>query len=62
VASIFMGFLVFSLSHFLPENILSIVSAVIFGGIVYFGLVYLMVGKKLILDLRKLIYAIKTKS
>ena len=62
ISAIFMGFLIFSLSHFLPENILSIIVSVIFGGIVYFGLVYLMVGKKLILDLRKLIYAIKAKS
>ncbi len=62
ISAIFMGFLIFSLSHFLPENILSIIVSVIFGGIVYFALVYLMVGKKLILDLRKLIYAIKAKS
>jgi len=60
-AAIFMGFFVWIIKFFLPVNIFVLVGLVLAGGIVYFALVYLMVGKSLILDLRKLIYAIKAK-
>lgn len=60
-AAIFMGFFVWIFKFFLPVNIFFLIGLVLAGGIIYFALVYLMVGKSLILDLRKLIYAIKAK-
>lgn len=62
LSSILMALLIFFLSGFLPQNIFGIIALVVLGGVVYFILVYLMVGRKLIADLRQLIYAIKTKS
>jgi lipopolysaccharide exporter len=61
MASFMMGILLFVLAPFLTKNIWGLVVLVFFGGIVYFGLVYLMVGISLLEDAKKFFYAIKNR-
>jgi len=49
-----MGLLVLVLSRFLTANILTIAFLIILASIFYFGLIYIMVGKQLIVDIKKL--------
>lgn len=60
IASLLMGILIFILSSFFAKNVFGVASLVIIGGIVYFGLIYLMVGRPLIEDVKKLFYAFKS--
>lgn len=61
IASLLMGILIFILSPFLAKNILGIGILVVIGGIVYFGLVYLLVGKSLLDDVKKFFYALRVR-
>ena len=59
VGCLFMGFSLFFLRNFLPLNIFSLILMIFFGGLLYGVLVFLMVGKSLIVDMKKLFYAFK---
>jgi O-antigen/teichoic acid export membrane protein len=60
-ASILMGLLILILGRFLAENILTTLILIILASIFYFGLIYAMVGKQLIIDTKKLFYAFKNR-
>lgn len=62
IASLIMGILIFVLIPLLAKNIFGIIGLTIFGGLVYFGLIYLMIGQQFITDSKKLIYAIRKKT
>lgn len=62
VASLVMGILIFVLTPWFTKNILGIAGLVVLGGLVYFGLIYLMEGQQFIADSKKLIYALKKKA
>jgi O-antigen/teichoic acid export membrane protein len=55
-----MGFGLFFLRNFLPLTIFNLILLILIGGLLYGGLVFLMVGKSLIVDVKKLFYAFKT--
>jgi len=61
LATLAMAVIVFLVSSFLAKNILSVALSVAFGGLVYFGLIYLMEGQQFIVDAQKLIHAFKKK-
>jgi O-antigen/teichoic acid export membrane protein len=61
IASVLMGLLVLVLSRFLTANILTIAFLIILASIFYFGLIYIMVGKQLIVDIKKLFYAFRNR-
>lgn len=61
IASLVMGILVFVLIPLLAKNIFGIVSVIALGGLVYLGLIYLMVGQQFIDDTKKLFYAFKNR-
>lgn len=61
IASLAMGVLVFLLTPFLTKNIGDIITLIILGGFVYFGFIYLMVGKQFLTDIKQLYYAIRKK-
>ncbi|PIU32954.1 hypothetical protein COY29_05250 [Candidatus Woesebacteria bacterium CG_4_10_14_0_2_um_filter_39_14] len=54
-----MGFGLLFLRNFLPLNIFSLILLIFIGGLFYGGLVFLMVGKSLTVDVKKLFYAFK---
>ncbi len=56
-----MGFGLFFLRNFLPLNIFSLILLIFIGGLFYGGLVFLMVGKSLMVDVKKLFYAFKNR-
>lgn len=62
IASLTMGVLIFIFTPLLAKNIFGIAGLVIFGGLVYLGLIYLMVGEQFIIDSKKLIHAFKKKT
>ena len=59
LSSILMGLLILTLSRFLRESILTVFVLIGTGAIFYFGLIYLMVGKQLIVDMKKLFSVFK---
>jgi O-antigen/teichoic acid export membrane protein len=61
IASFLMGILVFYLVPFLTKTIFGLIELVIIGGAIYFGLIYLMIGKRFSSDLKKLFNEIKKK-
>ena len=54
-----MGFGLLFLRNFLPLNIFNLILLIFIGGLLYGGLVFLMVGKSLMVDVKKLFYAFK---
>ena len=56
-----MGFGLFFLRNFLPLNIFSLILLIFIGGFFIGGLVFLMVGKSLMVDVKKLFYAFKNR-
>jgi O-antigen/teichoic acid export membrane protein len=62
VASMLMGVVVFSLARFLARNILGISVLAVVGGLVYFALIYFMLGEQLLADVRQFLNAVKKKS
>lgn len=62
VASLVMGILIFIFTPWLAKNIFGIVCVIILGGLVYLGLIYLMMGQQFLADTQKLIHAFKKKS
>jgi O-antigen/teichoic acid export membrane protein len=60
-ASVVMGFFVLLLRPFLAKSIFGIGVLTVFGGIVYFVLVFIMTGKKLFGDIKKILYAFKAR-
>ncbi|HUV42560.1 MAG TPA: oligosaccharide flippase family protein [Patescibacteria group bacterium] len=61
IASLIMAVVVFLFESFLAKGLFGLIFSIILGGLVYFGVIYLMVGQQLIIDSQKLIYAIKKK-
>ncbi|MCX6724711.1 MAG: oligosaccharide flippase family protein, partial [Candidatus Shapirobacteria bacterium] len=61
LASLLMGVFIWFLSPFLTYNFWGFLSLVLLGGLVYFSLIYLMVGKSFIEDFKKLFYAFKNR-
>ena len=55
-----MGLGLLFLRNFLPLNIFSLILLIFIGGLLYGGLVFLMVGKSLMVDVKKLFYAFKS--
>jgi O-antigen/teichoic acid export membrane protein len=60
-ASILMGVMIFVLTPILTKNILGIIGVVAIGGLTYFCLLLIMVGRPLLADAKKLFYAFKTR-
>lgn len=58
-ASILMGFFIFIFSLYLSKNVFNVIALVIIGGLLYLSLIYLMAGRTLIEDLKKVFYAFK---
>jgi len=61
LASIGMGFVVFILGKIFPATLIWVMILVILGILIYFGLVYLLVGASLLSDLQKVWYEIHKK-
>jgi len=61
VASLMMGILIFILTPWLAKNVFGIIGMIALGGLVYFGLIYLMMGQEFITNARRLFYALKTR-
>jgi len=62
MASLVMGILIFILTPWLAKNILGIIGLTVLGGLVYFGIIYLMIGQQFIADSKKVIHALKKKA
>lgn len=60
-ASLLMGVLLWFLTPFLSHTFLGLFSLIFLGGLVYFVLIYLMVGKSFLEDFKKLFYAFKNR-
>ena len=60
IGCLVMGFGLLFLRNFLPLNIFSLILLIFIGGLLYGGLVFLMVGKSLMVDVKKLFYAFKS--
>lgn len=56
IASIIMAILVFLVLFFAPTNLISLVFAIIVGGITYFLFMYFLAGKEVIADVRRLFF------
>ena len=61
IASFLMGLVVFSLVSLLAKNVFGIAGLILIGGLVYFALIYAMLGEQLIVDVRRFLHAIKKK-
>lgn len=61
IASILMGVLIFIFTPFLAKNIFGMTTLVILGGLVYFILIYSMVGNSFFVDIKKILNAVKTR-
>lgn len=59
LASLVMGFLVFLFTPLLAKTLPGIIGLVFLGGSLYLGLIYLMVGEKFIVDVKKFLHAFK---
>jgi len=60
LASLMMMGLLLVLKFFLPINFLTIMVFVLTGGIFYFALIYFLVGKQFLIDIKKIFYALKS--
>ncbi|MCX6724818.1 MAG: oligosaccharide flippase family protein [Candidatus Shapirobacteria bacterium] len=60
-ASLLMGILLWFLTPFLSHTFLGLFALIFSGGLVYFALIYLMVGKSFLEDFKKLFYAFKNR-
>jgi O-antigen/teichoic acid export membrane protein len=62
IASLIMGFLVFVFLRLTPQNLTSLVSGIVLGAVLYVTILYLLVGKSLPLDVKKIVESIIRKS
>lgn len=62
VATLVMGILLFIFTPWLAKNIFGIIGVIALGGLVYLGLVYLMMGQQFLADAQKLIHAFKKEA
>lgn len=62
VASLVMGTTIFFLLRFLTKSVLGIISLVVIGGGVYLGIIYIILGSRLIVDARQFFHAFKERS
>lgn len=61
LASLMMGIFLWFLRPFLGNSFLGLLTLILLGALVYFVLAYLMVGKSLLQDFKKLFYAFKNR-
>jgi O-antigen/teichoic acid export membrane protein len=61
LASLLMGIFLWFLRPFLGNSFLGLLALILLGALVYFVLAYLMVGKSLLQDFKKLFYAFKNR-
>ena len=61
LASIIMGAFLFLATWFLKINLWRLVTLILASGLFYFLLIYLMIGKQLLVDVKKLLYAFKNR-
>lgn len=60
LASLLMGILLWFLTPFLSHSFFGLLALIFLGALVYFALIYLMVGKSFLEDFKKLFYAFKS--
>lgn len=61
IASLLMGLILYLLRQLFPENIIGLVGLIIFGAFSYLLILYLLIGKILLEDAKKVFYAVIKK-